>query len=217
MNPTNANEPAAPVERFAGLTKREAFAMHAPPVPSSFEDGWPSYPPRPAHPSGLSAEDEALLRDWDRDGCFDLPEHLASYQAQVSAWGKEKVAIDKRWPVQRQARWAAAHADTLLAELSKKGLTMPMTWWCAGCQNFIEVGPGMPAHNCPHVPMAELEEIQRLTTLMHDLRVQLLTWHNTARMAKAEAAGLAAERAMLLAAIKIQDRKPVWWKPWTWL
>lgn len=103
-----------------GLTKREAFAMHAPPVPTAFEEGWPHYPPRPARPANLSAEDIGTLNSWDRDPCFDLHGDLKIYQKAVDDWAKEKGAIDKAWPVQRQARWAVAYADALLAELAKE-------------------------------------------------------------------------------------------------
>lgn len=103
-----------------GLTKREAFAMHAPPIPTAFEVGWPEYPPRPQHPTGLSVEEYKLLNQWDRDPCWDLEDKFKDYQAAVEAWGKEKTAIDKEWPVIRQAKWASAYADALLAELAKE-------------------------------------------------------------------------------------------------
>lgn len=90
------------------------LAMKAPPVPTGFIQDiinmglWESaiyqdeitHRPYPkAAISKLSEEDQKLLKDWVKDPCFDLPEHLEDIQSDIE-----------------QHEWTTAHRRAVMKE-----------------------------------------------------------------------------------------------------
>ena len=122
---------------LGGLTKREAFAMCAPPPHSTFE-WWD--PQEQAAVDAAKAdmlatmprqnsEDNSLLNrmeSWHRDPCYDLVGDNPAEQPIIEAftaahekWIKARTEQHQNHPVKQRAAWARAYADALLDELHK--------------------------------------------------------------------------------------------------
>lgn len=95
-----------------GMTKREAFAMHAPPMPEAFEreinDPYnvPGYP----HTQGKICEECKAGNDCDETEDCKKWHALRDAQKRFRA----------QYMATKAAHWAVTYADALLAELAKE-------------------------------------------------------------------------------------------------
>lgn len=118
----NAQLPAHPVANsadwFAGITKREYFAAHAPPAPEWFKPrGLPAKPVIPDLPPDISQEernkwweiesdDPADYAEWPRLAVFARL-HRQAIEDRDAWYTKSNIATEVQW------RWA--YADAVLA------------------------------------------------------------------------------------------------------
>lgn len=117
-------------EEQDGMTLRDYFAAHAPPVPYWFE------PNMPGKPKLSSAKDYPFskaameaIRDWVHDPCYDVEEAAGFTPADVETLArfktnqKEEIAARVKWnltrELQKSVQWRWQYADAMLAERDK--------------------------------------------------------------------------------------------------
>jgi hypothetical protein len=105
------------------ITLRDWFAAHAPnEMPDWFIESY-KWTPKPKQPNPSDDKylhrdvnpshkaDEAQLRGWMNDGCYDLPEHLRAFQDDYVQWNKDCEAWDNANRKLRFFAWREAYAD----------------------------------------------------------------------------------------------------------
>lgn len=127
---TNENKPAYPQHwqsllafedqiHESGLTKREMFAKDAPPMPDWFE--CQTKLTAPSQPKSWvemeDGEDKELLKNWQHDPCFDLPDHLEWYQMAWEDYREKKWEYDQAKKIEKFIAWRLYFADELLKQL----------------------------------------------------------------------------------------------------
>lgn len=117
------------IDGTPGMTKREAFALHAPLMPQSWD--WTDHELEAEIKAAIQAEQEALPQDpeartlceaWRRDGTWDLDEG-PEFNTFREAYEARQALADKRtvrYLTKAEAAWAVAYADALLDELAKE-------------------------------------------------------------------------------------------------
>lgn len=93
------------------------MAATAPDVPTWFEHTPPAidYPPMPDYMT-LDETHQETVRQWQQDGCFDLPEELQWFGKKVVAHRVAREAWNKKNNLARLVQWRFAYADAMLEQ-----------------------------------------------------------------------------------------------------
>jgi len=97
-------------------TRRDYFAAHAPAeIPSWFAHEQPKrdLPPMPDYRK-LDPAHQDIALDWQRDGCFDLPEEIAWFGKEVEAHREAKADWDDANYAARFFQWRWYYADMMI-------------------------------------------------------------------------------------------------------
>jgi hypothetical protein len=128
---SKANEPAFPAINFnhgsgqmelqyPGISKREYFAARAPKIPD-----WFTYTPTgelPILPSWQDlpeGEHKEIIREWQCDPIYDLPEELMWFQKKLEAAVKERDDWHNEQYAERFFQWRVFYADRMLQQLAE--------------------------------------------------------------------------------------------------
>lgn len=105
-----------------GFTKREVFANSAPSeIPEWFEFKGEKVPMVPSWMRAeVNDEDRKILRDWQYDPVYDLPEHLMWFQDKVQEAEESAQNARNRNKVNRYFAWRTFYAEQLINALNKK-------------------------------------------------------------------------------------------------
>jgi len=104
---------------FGGMSLRDYFVAHAPAEPQPwFEPRMPEKPKlvnvddwfKEQGDDVIRTEDEAMLRDWVNDECYNLPRHLAGFQNAYTEAHKALQAWHAEYRKQRLVQWPYAWA-----------------------------------------------------------------------------------------------------------
>lgn len=106
----------------SGVTKLEFFACNAPnEIPSFFVHTPPEK--KLSKPFTLdditNEEDRKVVKDWQYDPIYDLPEHLQWYSDRLNLIYDERRAYELEDNAARYFQWRRYYAEQLLTELSK--------------------------------------------------------------------------------------------------
>lgn len=101
------------------LSKREKFALYAPPIPEWFK--YESKLTAPKVPYSWTSmndgDDKKECMNWQRDPCFDLPDHLQWYQKAWEMYGIEYNLYADAKQSEYYFAWRLYFADELLKKL----------------------------------------------------------------------------------------------------
>lgn len=98
------------------MTRRDYFAAHAPiEIPTWFEHPEPpkNIPPKPDF-AALDPAHQSIVRDWQEDPCFDLPEELTWYAEKWTAYQKARADWNDENDAARFFHWRWYYADRML-------------------------------------------------------------------------------------------------------
>lgn len=130
----NKDQPAFPVNEeitdridagakiYIGVSKLEFFACNAPcDIPWWFEHVPPvkNLSKRFGLEDINNEEDRKVVKDWEYDPIYDLPDHLQWYSDRIALINKENKVYEHENNAARYFQWRRFYAEQLLAELSK--------------------------------------------------------------------------------------------------
>lgn len=107
---------------YTGVSKLEFFACNAPvDIPGWFTHVAPEkkLSRRFTLQDINNDEDRKVVRDWQLDAIYDLPEHLQWYSDRVNLINTEQSKYEQMNGAARYFQWRRYYAEQLLTELSK--------------------------------------------------------------------------------------------------
>lgn len=103
-------------------SKLEFFACNAPTdIPSWFEHTPPekNVSKKPRQDDIENEEDRKIIKCWQVDPCYDLPDHLKWYSDKLDKAWEEESAYERKNTEARYFQWRRYYAEQLLLTLSK--------------------------------------------------------------------------------------------------